>query len=89
MASRKRMTYVGDSPYTVEDYEALTDLQDAEDDAADALKAAYDARVAATNDVEENQRDTQQYLDQLVLLRQGQKACGRRGCRCGCRRGRA
>ena len=58
----------------MEEYEALTDLQDAaRDDAADALKAAYDARVAATNDVEANQRDTQRYLDQLVLLRQYEK----------------
>ena len=63
-----------DTPYTVEDYEALTDLQDAETDAAEALKAAYDARVAATNDVEENQRNTGAYLDQLVALRQNQKA---------------
>ena len=62
-----------DTPYTVEDYEGLTDLQDAATDAADALKAAYDDRVAATNDLEANQRDTQQYLDQLVLLRQSQK----------------
>ena len=60
--------------YTVEEYEALTDLQDAAGDAADALKAAYDARVAASDNVEANQRDTQKYLEQLVLLRQGQKA---------------
>ena len=63
-----------DTPYTVEDYEALTDLQDAETDAADALKAAYDARVAATNDVEANQRDTEAYLEQLVVLRTAEKA---------------
>ena len=60
--------------YTVEEYEALTDLQEARDDAADALKAAYDARVAATNDVEKNQRNTGAYLDQLVKLRTAQKA---------------
>ncbi len=63
-----------DTPYTVEDYEGLTDLQGAATDAADDLKAAYDDRVAATNDLEANQRDTQQYLDQLVLLRKSQKA---------------
>ena len=63
-----------DTPYTVEDYEALTDLQSAETDAADALKAAYDARVAATNDVEANQRDTEAYLEQLVVLRTAEKA---------------
>ena len=63
-----------DTPYTVEDYEALTDLQDARDDAAEDLKAAYDARVAATNEVEANQRDTQAYLEQLVTLRKSQKA---------------
>ena len=63
-----------DTPYTVEDYEALTDLQGAETDAADALKDAYDDRVAATNDLETNQRDTQAYLDQLVALRQNEKA---------------
>ena len=57
----------------MEDYEGLTDLQDAAEEAAEDLKAAYDARVAATNDLETNQRDTQQYLDQLVLLRQNQK----------------
>ena len=62
------------SLYTVEEYEALTDLQGTRDDAAEALKAAYDARVAASTDVEANQRDTQKYLDQLVKLRQGQKA---------------
>ena len=65
---------IQDTPYTVEDYEALTDLQDAADDAADALKAAYDDRVAATDDLETNQRDTGAYLDQLVALRQNQKA---------------
>ena len=59
--------------YTVEEYEGLTDLQDAQTDAADALKAAYDARVAATNDVEKNQRNTGAYLAQLVKLRTGQK----------------
>ena len=63
-----------DTPYTVEDYEALTDLQSAETDAADALKDAYDDRVAATNDLEDNQRDTQAYLEQLVVLRQAEKA---------------
>ena len=63
-----------DTPYTVEDYEALTDLQDAETDAADALKDAYDARVAATNDLEANQRDTEAYLEQLVVLRTAEKA---------------
>ena len=65
---------LGSTLYTVEEYEALTDLQDAAGDAADALKAAYDARVAASDDVEANQRDTQKYLEQLVLLRQGEKA---------------
>ena len=63
-----------DTPYTVEDYEALTDLEEAETDAAEALKDAYDARVAATNDVEANQRDTQSYLEQLVILRKSQQA---------------
>ncbi len=63
-----------DTPYTVEDYEALTDLQDAETDAAEALKDAYDDRVAASKDLEDNQRDTQAYLDQLVALRQNEKA---------------
>ena len=60
--------------YTVEEFEALTDLNDTASDAADALKAAYDARVAATDDVEANQRDTQTYLEQLVLLRENEKA---------------
>ena len=67
------MILLEDTPYTVEEYEVLTDLQDAATDAAAALKAAYDARVAATNNVEANQGDTQQYLEQLVKLRQGQK----------------
>ena len=62
-----------DTPYTVEDFEALTDLQSAETDAADALKDAYDDRVAATDDLETNQRDTQAYLDQLGALRQNEK----------------
>ena len=65
---------LGSTPYTVEEFEALTDLQDAADDAAAALKAAYDARVAATDDLETNQRDTQDYLDQLVKLREYEKA---------------
>ena len=63
-----------DTPYTVEDYEALTDLQEERDDAADALKDAYDARVAATNELEANQRDTEAYLEQLVVLRKAEKA---------------
>ena len=63
-----------DTPYTVEDYEALTDLQDAAGDAADDLKAAYDDRVAATDDLEAKQRDTQAYLEQLVELREYEKA---------------
>ena len=63
-----------DTPYTVEDYEALTDLEEAETDAAEALKDAYDARVAATNDVEDNQRNTAAYLEQLVVLRKAEKA---------------
>ena len=62
-----------DTPYTVEDYEALTDLQEAADDAAEALKEAYDDRVAATDDLETKQRDTQTYLEQLVALRGYQK----------------
>ena len=58
----------------MEDYEALTDLEEAETDAAEALKDAYDARVAATNDVEDNQRNTAAYLEQLVVLRKAEKA---------------
>ena len=63
-----------DTPYTVEDYEALTDLQEAAGDAADDLKDAYDDRVAATDDLETKQRDTQTYLEQLVKLREYEQA---------------
>ena len=45
-----------------------------EESAANALKDAYDARIAASNSVEANQRDTQKYLQQLVALRKYEQA---------------
>ena len=61
------------SLYTVEEYEALMGLHGDADDAAAALKSAYDDQVAATSDVEANLKDTQTYLEQLVKLREYEK----------------
>ena len=61
------------SLYTVEEYEALMGLHGDADDAAAALKSAYDDQVAAKNDVEANLKDTQTYLEQLVKLREYEK----------------
>ncbi len=59
--------------YTVEEHEALTELEDKRVDAADALKDAYDARDEASDVVEEKQGDARAYLDQLIALRQYEK----------------
>ena len=62
-----------DDVFTKDDYEVIDELEDKRVDAADALKEAYDERVAASDDVEENLKSTEAYLDQLVGLREYEK----------------
>ena len=60
--------------YTARHYEAFSRAESTEAAAAKALKAAYDARVAASKAVEDEQRDTAAYLGQLVQLRKYEQA---------------
>ncbi len=60
--------------YSDDDYDSLMDLQGDEASAAAALKRAYDDRIAKSNAVESSQRDTEAYLEQLVKLREYDKA---------------
>ena len=62
-----------DDVFTKDDYEVIDELEDKRVDAADALKEAYDERVAASDDVEENLKSAEAYLDQLVGLREYEK----------------